>query len=75
LAKSRRAKVRDRIFANLVANNLDTPGTLHPWPGGWPLPAAGGRHSLAETPDQTCFLQSIQKAKQSRQLDPLCFGL
>ena len=40
-------------------------GALHPWPGGWPLPAAGGRHSLAETPDQTCFLQSIQKAKQN----------
>jgi len=30
------------------------------WPGGWPLPAAGGR-PLAR-PDQTCLPQSLQKA-------------
>ena len=37
-----------------------------PWPGGWPLPAAGGRrHVDAASPDHACFLQSRQKAKRN----------
>jgi len=42
-------------------------GHCTPWPGGWPLPAAGGRrHAATVSPDHACFLQSVQKAKRSR---------
>ncbi len=37
-----------------------------PWPGGWPLPAAGGRrHVIPRRPTMPCFLQSRQKAKRN----------
>src|SRR5437762_5200014 len=37
-----------------------------PWPGGWPLPAAGGRRHIDPCrPTMPCSLQSHQKAKRN----------
>jgi len=43
------------------------------WPGGWPLPAAGGQPcrehpacwGFRHGPDQTCLPQSLQKANRN----------
>src|SRR5258707_272903 len=49
----------------LRASRTDACTDWRTWPGGSPLRAAGGQPCWNAWPDQTCLLQSLQKAKTS----------
>jgi len=58
---------RPRLIGRALASSADCPGALRPWPGGWPLPAAGGRrHHCGRRPTKPVFCsQSEDKAKRT----------
>jgi len=44
----------------------DCPGALRPWPGGWPLPAAGGRrHHCGRRPTKPVFCSRFRRQRKS----------
>jgi len=58
---------RPRLIGRALASSADCPGALRPWPGGWPLPAAGGRrHHCGRRPTKPVFCsQSEDKGNRT----------
>jgi len=57
-------KVRDEK-SNLTPEP-DCPGALRPWPGGWPLPAAGGRrHHCGRRPTKPVFCSRFRRRSET----------
>ena len=50
----------------LLCKLPDCPEALRPWPGGWPLPAAGGRrHHCGRRPTKPVFCSRFRRQRKS----------
>src|SRR5882672_7515433 len=62
----RDSRPASRAGAIPLGRLLDCPGALRPWPGGWPLPAAGGRrHHCGRHPTKPRLLQSFRRQSET----------
>src|SRR5262245_13821629 len=59
-------------WATSVVQRLVT-GTRNPWPGGWPLPAAGGRRRPVAGAARPCLPSAVGSESETKRAEPALF--